>query len=79
MGKKTAQVKFATIVEDDGDSSCNSETLDALIGEYWDDTDAYGFSSGRFDLRLGSIKPEKWALDTSLRRVYSIDVGGWRR
>ena len=38
MGKKTAQVKFATIVEgDDLIPLCNSETLDALIGKYWDD------------------------------------------
>jgi hypothetical protein len=46
MGKKTAQVKFATIVEADDDSSCDSETLDALVGEYWDDTDATDFHRG---------------------------------
>jgi hypothetical protein len=46
MGKKTAQVKFATIVEADDDSSCDSEALDALIGEYWDDTDATDFHRG---------------------------------
>jgi CBS-domain-containing membrane protein len=47
MGKKkTAQVKFATIVEKGDDSSYDSEALDALIEEYWDDTDATDFHRG---------------------------------
>ena len=46
MGKKTAQVKFATIVEGDDDSSCNSEFLDDLIGKYWDDDDTADFHRG---------------------------------
>ena len=47
MGKKkTAQVKFATIVEKGDDSSYDSEALDTLIEEYWDDTDATDFHRG---------------------------------